>query len=115
LDIISAVGVTTIRENSRAQTARLIGLVDRYGFSSMASRDPDRIAGTIAVNVPDAHLVSRTLKARDFIVDYRASVGIRISPHFYNSMDELEGIMAEIAKIVQKKDYALDGPASLVT
>ena len=69
----------------------------RYGFTSAASRNPDRLAGTVAVNVPDAPLVSRTLKARDFIVDYRPPVGIRISPHFYNTMDEIDRVMAEIA------------------
>jgi selenocysteine lyase/cysteine desulfurase len=50
--------------------------------------------------------VSRTLKARDFIVDYRPPVGIRISPHFYNMTDEVDRIMAEIAEIVRKRDYA---------
>ncbi len=66
------------------------------------------------MNVPDALAVSRTLKARDFIVDYRPPVGVRISPHFYNTMDEIERVMAEIASIVKKKDYA-GGGGSLVT
>ena len=56
--------------------------------------------------MPDALLVSRTLKARDFIVDYRPPVGIRISPHFYNTMDEIDRVMAEIASITPTKDYA---------
>ena len=87
-------------------TARLLALVDGYGFTSAASRDPDRLAGTVAVNVPDALLVARTLKARDFIVDYRPPVGIRISPHFYNTIDEVDRTMAEVASIVEKRDYA---------
>jgi selenocysteine lyase/cysteine desulfurase len=96
-------------------TARLLELVDQYGFTSAAPRDPARLAGTVAVNVPDALLVSRTLKAREFMVDYRPPVGVRISPHFYNTMDEIDGIMAEIASITAKKDYDTGGPASLVT
>ena len=44
---------------------------------SAASRDPERLAGTVAINVPDALQVARTLKAREFIVDYRPPVGIR--------------------------------------
>ena len=115
LDIINTVGVERIREASRAMTARLLALVDRYGFSSAASRDPERLAGTIAVDVPDALLVSRTLKARDFIVDYRPPVGIRISPHFYNTMDEIDRVMAEIAAITASKDYVDGGAPSLVT
>jgi kynureninase len=115
LDIITEVGIDRIREHSRQMTARLLSLVDEYGFTSAAARDPDRLAGTVAVNVPDALLVSRTLKARDFIVDYRPPVGIRISPHFYNTRDEVERIMAETQSIVAKRDYDAGGSASLVT
>jgi selenocysteine lyase/cysteine desulfurase len=115
LDIINAVGVDRIRVASRAMTARLLTLVDTYGFTSAASRDPDRLAGTVAVNVPDALLVSRTLKARNFVVDYRPPVGVRISPHFYNTMDEIDQVMAEVASIASKKDYAGGESSSLVT
>ena len=115
LDIINAVGVDRIREASKAMTARLLALVDQYGFTSAAARDPERLAGTVAVNVPDAALVSRTLKARDFIVDYRPPVGIRISPHFYNTADEIDRVMAEIASITAIRDYADGGASSLVT
>jgi len=89
--------------------------VDRYGFRSAAPRDPDRLAGTVAVDVPDALPVARTLKARDFVIDYRPQVGIRISPHFYNTMDEIDRIMGEMASIVSKKDYDDRPSPSLVT
>ena len=116
LDIIAEVGVPAIRERSMRFSARLLELVDEHGFTTVASRDPERLAGTVAVSVPDALLVSQTLKARDFLVDYRPAVGIRISPHFYNTMDEVERIMAEIASIVAKKDYERGpGSGSLVT
>jgi len=116
LDIVQDVGVPRIREKSQRMTARLLDLVDRYGFTSAASRDPERLAGTVAVSVPDAARVSRTLKAREFLVDYRPPVGIRISPHFYNTMDEIDRLVAEIADIVANKDYEDEGPAgTLVT
>jgi kynureninase len=115
LEIVNEVGVARIREQSRQMTARLLSRIDDYGFTSAASRDPERLAGTVAIDVPDAALVSRTLKARDFIVDYRPPVGVRISPHFYNTMDEIDRVMAEIASIVERKDYTAGGGASLVT
>jgi kynureninase len=115
LDIVQDVTIEQIRQRSRMLTARLLALVDQYGFTSAASRDPERLAGTVAVSVPDAALVSRTLKARDFLVDFRPPVGIRISPHFYNTSDEIDRIMAEIASIVAKKDYAPPSGPTLVT
>ena len=115
LDIVNEIGVDRIRDRSRQLTGRLLSLVDRHGFTSAASRDPERLAGTVAVHVPDAHLVSRTLKARDFIVDYRPPVGVRISPHFYNTTDEIDRIMDEVARIVAEKDYAAGEVKSVVT
>jgi selenocysteine lyase/cysteine desulfurase len=68
------------------------------------------------VNPPDALQVSRALKARDFIVDYRPGVGIRVSPHFYNTMDEIDRVMKTIAEIVEHKAYDADvTPRSVVT
>src|SRR6185503_13914721 len=115
LDVINEVGIERVREKSQRMTARLLALVDEHGFTSAAARDPQRLAGTVAVNVPDALEVSRTLKARDFVVDYRPPVGVRISPHFYNTMDEIDRIMAEMASIVAKKDYATADALSRVT
>jgi len=46
LDIITEIGVPAIRGHSMQLTARLLELVDRYGFSSVATCDPDRLAGT---------------------------------------------------------------------
>jgi kynureninase len=107
--------VERIRARSIELTARLLALVDEHGFASAASRDPERLAGTVAIDVPDALQVARTLKAREFIVDYRPPVGVRVSPHFYNTIEEVDRVMAEITSIVEKKDYADSAPKSLVT
>jgi len=101
LDIISTVGVPRIREHSQAMTRRLLELVDQYGYRSVASRNPDRLAGTVAVNVPDAARIASALNARDFVVDYRPGVGIRLSPHFYNTMDEVDAMMRELDRLVR--------------
>jgi len=116
LEIIEKVGVEQIRAKSKRLTARIFELADQHGWPSMASRDPERLAGTVAVSPADALQVSRALKAHDFVVDYRPGVGIRISPHFYNTMDEIERLMAEMARIVEEKAYDADGSSrSVVT
>jgi kynureninase len=101
LDIIREVGIDRIRAKSRKMTARLLELVDRHGYRSVASRDPDRLAGTVAVDVPDAARVATALNARDFVVDYRPGVGIRVSPHFYNTFEELDRLFEEIGRIAR--------------
>ena len=67
------------------------------------------------LDVPDALAVARTLKARDFIVDYRPPVGVRISPHFYNTPEEIDRITAEIRTIVTTGRYETGAGLSRVT
>ena len=105
LEIITQVGVDRIRAASQAMTRRLLDLVDHYGYQSVASRDPERLAGTVAVNVPDGMKVAATLNARDFVVDFRPGVGIRLSPHFYNTMDEVDAMMRELDRVARAKDH----------
>jgi kynureninase len=115
LDIVNEIGVDRIRAHSVRLTARILELVDQHGFASAAARDRERLAGTVAIAVPEALRVSQTLKARDFIVDYRPPVGVRISPHFYNTIEEVDRIVAEIADIVATKHYTAPDGHSRVT
>jgi kynureninase len=105
LDIISQAGVDRIREKSKRMTGHLLDLVDRHGYRTVTSRDPERVAGTVAIDVPRACEISKTLNARDFVVDYRPGVGIRVSPHFYNTFEEIDRLVAEIARIVERREY----------
>lgn len=119
LDIVREVGIEDIRAHSIQMTRHLLNWVERsaaLGFTSIASRDPDRLAGTVAIDVPDALPVSRALKARDYVIDYRPGVGIRVSPHFYNTADEIDRLMEEMARIARTKDYDVDARSrSVVT
>jgi len=43
--------------------------------------------------------MAKELIRREFIIDYRPGAGIRISPHFYTTDDELELVIQEMKKI----------------
>jgi kynureninase len=116
LDIINAVGIGQIRQRSTQMTAHLLRAVDAHGWSTVTSRDPERVAGTVAIDVPSGKAVSRILKVRDFVIDYRPGVGIRVSPHFYNTTDEVDRFVAEVARILDAREYEGDPePSALVT
>jgi kynureninase len=114
LDIVREVGVGRIREKSKRMTAHVLARADELGFATSASRDPERVAGTVAVNVPEARFVARALKSRDFLIDFRVGAGIRVSPHFYNTVEELDRLMDEIARLVRTRDYDAGAPFSSV-
>ena len=55
---------------------------------------------TVTVNPPHAYEISRELIERQILIDYRAQAGIRISPHFYNSDDEIRLVIQTIQDIL---------------
>ncbi|MBN1680207.1 MAG: aminotransferase class V-fold PLP-dependent enzyme [Anaerolineae bacterium] len=100
VEIIAQVGVENIRRKSKHQTALLIELAEAAGYAVNSPRDPERRGGTVTVNPPHAYEVSRELITREILVDYRPQAGIRISPHFYNSDDEVRMVISAIQAIL---------------
>ena len=99
LRIVREVGVERIRRHSVQLTERLLRRIDEAGFRSLTPRDAARRGGTVAVDPPDARDVAHRLLERDFLIDYRPGAGIRVSPHFYNTEDECDEVVAEIAAL----------------
>src|ERR1019366_4876576 len=60
-----------------------------------AARDAERRGGTVSIDMPNAQQVCAELLKREVLVDYRPKAGVRFSPHFYNTDEELtKGIAA---------------------
>ncbi len=106
LEIVRQVGINAIRAKSIHQTARLIELADAHGYEVRAPRSADRRGGTVALDLPHGYEVSKALKARDILCDYRPGVGVRLSPHFYNEDDEIDSAVAAIAEILARGTWA---------
>ena len=64
-------------------------MADRHGWRVNTPRDPERRGGTVSIDMPNAQQVCRELLNRDILVDYRPKCGVRFSPHFYNTDEEL--------------------------
>ncbi|MBN1564279.1 MAG: aminotransferase class V-fold PLP-dependent enzyme [Anaerolineae bacterium] len=116
IDIIAEVGVDSIREKSMRQTALLLELAEAAGFTINSPRQPHERGGTVTIDLPHAYEVSRELLAREIVIDYRAQAGIRISPHFYNSDDEVRDVIATMQAILESGDWQRHaGQRSFVT
>ena len=114
--LVREAGMHAVREKSQRQTARLIALADARGYPVTAPRDPARRGGTVALDVPHAAAVARTLLARDVVIDYRPQAGIRIAPHFYTSDAEVELVIGEIDDILASGSWKpFEGVQSTVT
>lgn len=103
LRIVNEVGVKTIRERSTLLTSRLLEKLLDLELPSLTPRDPLRRGGTVCVNPEGSEAIARELLGHDFLIDWRPDAGIRISPHFYNTEDECDRIVAEIAALVSHR------------
>jgi kynureninase len=106
LKIVTEVGVERIREKSMRQTARLIALADRHGWRVNTPRDPEKRGGTVSIDMPDSQEVCRELLRREILVDWRPKAGVRMSPHFYNTDQELETAITAVTEILKQREVA---------
>jgi len=95
-EIIEKIGVANIRQKSLRQTTLLRGLVEERGFTVNTPRADDARGGTICFDFEGAEAVSRELSRRKFFHDYRPRCGLRVSPHFYTTDEELHRFMKEL-------------------
>jgi kynureninase len=101
LKIIAEVGVQRIRDRSKKLTARLIELADQHGWTVHSPRDPEQRGGTVSIDMPHAQEVCRELLQRDILVDWRPKAGVRMSPHFYNTEQELEVAIDAVEEVLR--------------
>jgi kynureninase len=103
LKIVSEVGVQKIREKSKHQTTKLIELAGRHGWRVNTPRDPEKRGGTVSIDMPDSQEVCRELLKREVLVDWRPKAGVRMSPHFYNTDEEIERAIATVNEILHER------------
>jgi len=99
-EIVGQIGVDAIRRKSLTLTRRLIELALQAGYRVNTPLDDAERGGAVIVDVPNGQAVADELIGREVIVDYRPGAGIRMAPHFYNTMEEIEHAMQVLGEIV---------------
>jgi kynureninase len=107
LKIIADAGIERIREKSKRQTGRLIEMASNHGWRVNSPRDAEQRGGTVSIDMPDAQEVCRELIKREILVDYRPKAGVRMSPHFYNTDEELEIGIGAVEEILKERAVAV--------
>src|SRR5438552_13279786 len=88
--IIAEADVEAIRRKSLRQTQRIIDHCHARGFELRTPRHPDRRGGSVSMRVPHPREVALELNAEDIVCDSRPASGVRFSPHFYTTDEEIE-------------------------
>jgi len=104
-EIVSAAGVEAIRAKSVRQVQLLIDLARERGFRPHAPERPEERGGMVILDVPHGQAVTRELLRREVIVDFRPGAGIRFSPHFYSTDEEVSRALDETRQILDSRTY----------
>jgi kynureninase len=102
LQIVREAGIDNIRAKSQRQTAELIRFADERGWKVNTPRDPAQRGGTVSIDMPNSREVSNELLKRDILVDWRPNAGVRLSPHFYTTDQELETAVSAVDEILSR-------------
>lgn len=87
LEIFAEAGEEKVYARVAALADDLVGRLEEGGWELKMDRDPARRSGIVMLRHDDAPGAVRRLADRGIIVDHRAGY-VRVSPHFYNTIDE---------------------------
>jgi kynureninase len=104
-EIVSAIGVEAIRRKSERQVQLIVDLARERGLTPRTPGSAHERGGMVILDLPHAQAVTRELLRREILVDFRPGAGIRLSPHFYTSDDEVRHAVEEIAAIRDSGAY----------
>ena len=86
---VQEVGIETIRSTSLAMTQRVIDIADGLEIPIRSPRQPELRGGTVTLGLDDEQRIVAELISKGVIVDGRPGAGIRVGPHFFNNLDDL--------------------------
>ena len=100
LDIIESVGLETIASESRRRTDRMIEFARARGWTLNTPLEPERRGGSLMIGVTDGPGMVERLAEKRVFVDCRPKSGLRVSPHFFNTDEEVEEALETMAKLI---------------
>lgn len=100
LQIIEEVGVKTIQAESQRRTEWMIEFALEHGWPVKSPRDVNQRGASVMIGVDDGPGMVKRLAERKVFVDCRPGVGLRISPHFFNTDEEVEEAMKILGELL---------------
>ena len=93
LQILEEVGVETIARESGRRTEWMIEFALERRWKINSPPDVFERGGSVMIDVDNGPAIVERLAKRKVFVDCRPGVGLRISPHFFNTDEEVEEAM----------------------
>ncbi|HKK08567.1 MAG TPA: aminotransferase class V-fold PLP-dependent enzyme, partial [Gemmatimonadota bacterium] len=87
LEVVEEIGIGEIRRRDAMLAEDLLERLREAGFEPRVAPDPARRSAIVLVAHPEPERAVRHLARADIIVDHRPG-RVRISPHFYNTVED---------------------------
>jgi selenocysteine lyase/cysteine desulfurase len=102
LDIVLEIGVERIRERTRFLADDFARRCLERGWNVHSPLDGARRSSIIVLAFERPDEIVTGLKERNVIIDHRPGL-VRVSPHFYNTVEENERVVAGIEEVLRKR------------
>jgi len=100
LEIIEAVGVSEIAAESQRRTQSMIDFANERGWVINTPLEKNQRGGSVMIGVENAQAMAERLAEKRVFVDWRPGAGLRISPHFFNTDEEIEEALNILAGLI---------------
>ncbi len=100
VSILEEVGLPALMEESRRRTEWMVAYARERGWKLNCPLDADQRGGSVMIGVEDPRAMVARLIERKVFVDCRPSVGLRLSPHFFNTDEEVAQGMEILAELM---------------
>ena len=100
LKIIEEVGLELIASESRRRTAWMVEYAQAQGLQLNSPASANERGGSVMIGVNDPPAAVACLAARRVFVDWRPGVGLRMSPHFFNTDEEVREAMRVLDELI---------------
>jgi cysteine desulfurase / selenocysteine lyase len=90
-------GIDNVKSRIIKLTDHLIGCIERLGLELQTPKDKQCRSGIVNFKIKNPQKIVERLKKKHIIVSARAN-GIRVSPHFYNTEEEIDSLVTEVKK-----------------
>ncbi len=98
LSTILRIGVESIRKKISLLTRKAIDLGSTLGLQTISPQEDEERGAIASFIVKNPHEMENRLRSEGIITSSRG-IGIRIAPHFYNTIDDIERAVSRIAEI----------------
>jgi kynureninase len=102
LEIINEIGSHNLRQRTAMLNQDLVRRLEEHGYQLCIPANPEQHAGITILKIEEPLAITHSLAERGIIVDKRPGA-VRVSPYFYNTLEENQTFVQALDEITRRK------------